>query len=640
MRARLALLALALAVHPALAQGPGGHADLVQNAAGRDHVVLDGTWKAIVDPLDTGARNIFDEPIPDRGYNRDARPAERWDLIEYSFDDSDGLRVPGDWNSQRDRLFFYEGSVWYRRTFRVARAPGERLVLRFGAANARARVYLDGELVGEHEGGYTPFDVEITDRVAATPPGDAAPLVLGRAPGGGAAGDGAAEHTLVVRVNNVRERSAVPTDNQDWWNYGGLTRSVLLLRLPETYVRDYSVQLDDAGRVAAWVALDGARPAQAVTVSIPELGVSETAQADAGGVARLRLPFAGERWSPEAPRLYRVVVEAETDRVEDRVGFRTVETDGYDVLLNGEPVFLRGISIHEEAPGRGGRGLTESDDRQLLRWAKDLGCNYVRLAHYPHNEAMVRAADEMGLLVWSEIPAYWALTWDDPATYASAERQVREMVTRDKNRASVVLWSVANETPVSPARTDFLTRLTETVRALDPTRLVTAAVFAEITGEPDGGTLFRIEDPLAEHLDVVGVNEYVGWYGSLPDAIAGVRWETTVEKPLVVSEFGAGALYGLRADSLTRWTEDYQAHLYREQIAMLRRVPFLRGMSPWILMDFRSPRRPLPGVQDWWNRKGLVSERGERKLAFDVLRRFYGEVEAGWSPSPDGFPAP
>ena len=627
MRFCLALLALALAAHPALAQGgPEGHAALVQNAAARDHVVLDGTWKAIVDPLDTGARNIFGEPTPDRGYNRDARPTERWDLIEYSFDDDGALRVPGDWNTQRDRLFFYEGSVWYRRQFRVARAADERLVLRFGAANARARVYLDGELVGEHEGGYTPFDVEVTDRV---PPRPAAPLALGDVEG--------TEHTLVVQVNNVRERNAVPTDNQDWWNYGGITRSVLLLRLPETYVRDYSVQLDGAGGVAAWVALDGARPAQTVTVSIPELGVSETAQTDAGGVAQLRLPFDGERWSPESPRLYDVVVESETDRVEDRVGFRTVAVDGFDVLLNGESVFLRGISVHEEAPGRGGRGLTESENRQLLQWAKELGCNYVRLAHYPHNEAMVRAADEMGLLVWSEIPAYWALTWDDPATYASAEQQVREMVTRDKNRASVVLWSVANETPISPARTDFLVRLVETVRDLDPSRLVTAAVFAEITGEPDGGTLFTVEDPLAEHLDVVGVNEYVGWYGSLPDAIAGTRWETTVTKPLVISEFGAGALYGLRADSLTRWTEDYQAHLYREQIAMLRRVPFLRGMSPWILTDFRSPRRPLPGVQDWWNRKGLLNERGERKLAFGVLRDFYGEIERDWRPSPSGF---
>jgi beta-glucuronidase len=624
MPLRPALLALLVLATAASAQD--GHADLVQNAHARDHVVLDGTWSAIVDPFDVGSRNIFDEPIPDRGFNQDARPQHRSDLIEYSFDDDGTLRVPGDWNSQRDRLFFYEGTVWYRRPFTVARAPGERLVLRFGAANHRARVFLDGELVGEHEGGYTPFDVEITDRVPPT----SAPLALGEL--------AETEHTLVVEVGNRRERTAVPTDNMDWWNYGGLTRSVRLLRLPATYVRDYTLALDPGGEtVSGWAALDGPDLDQSVTVSVPALGVSETVQTDAGGVARFSFPFRGERWSPEAPRLYDVVVASESDRVEDRVGFRTVAVDGFDVLLNGEPVFLRGISIHEEAPFRGGRGLTEAENRQLLQWALDLGCNYVRLAHYPHDEAMLRLADEMGLLVWAEVPVYWSIAWDDPGTYASAERQLRELVTRDKNRASVVLWSVANETPISPARTDFLVRLVEAARALDPTRLVTAAVFAEITGAPDGGTLFTVEDPLAEHLDVVGVNEYVGWYGSLPDAIPGTRWATTVEKPLVISEFGAGALYGLRGDSLTRWTEDYQAHLYREQVAMLRRIPFLRGMSPWILTDFRSPRRPLPRIQDWWNRKGLLSDRGERKAAFGVLRAFYDEVEADWRPSPTGF---
>ena len=622
----LLVLALLVAVG-ARAQGPEGSAPLIQNADARDHVVLDGTWKAIVDPFDVGYRNIFDEPTTDRWFARDARPVERWDRVEYSFDDDGALRVPGDWNSQRDRLFFYEGTVWYRRTLRVSRRADERLVLRVGAANQRARVFFDGELVAEHEGGYTPFDVELTDRVAPT----AAPLALGNVEG--------TEHTLVVWVNNRRERTGVPTDNMDWWNYGGLTRSVRLLRLPGTFVRDYSVRLDPEapGEVEAWVVLDGSRPAQSVTVSIPELGVSQTAQTDAGGVARLRLPFAGERWSPEAPRLYDVVVESETDRVEDRVGFRTVATDGFDILLNGEPVFLRGISVHEEAPGRGGRGLTPAENRQLLTWAKELGCNYVRLAHYPHNEAMLRAADEMGLLVWSEIPAYWALTWDDPGTYALAEQQLREMVTRDRNRASIVLWSVANETPVSPARTDFLARLAATARSLDTSRLVTAAVFAGASERPDGTTLLRIEDPLAQHLDVVGVNEYFGWYDGLPAKARTLRWETTVTKPLVLSEFGAGALYGLRGDSLTRWTEDYQADLYREQLAMLRRVPFLRGLSPWILADFRSPRRPLPHIQDWWNRKGLVSERGERKEAFGVLRAFYDEVRAGWAPSPDGF---
>jgi len=610
-------LALLLAAFAMTAAAQDGHVPLVQNADGRAGEPLDGVWRVIVDPYDVGYRNIFDEPLTDSWFGHDARPAERWDRIEYDFDAAETLNVPGDWNSQRPELFLYEGSMWYRRRVRLAKAPGERLVLRFGAANARARVFFDGALLAEHEGGYTPFDVEITDGVGAEE----------------------GEHSVVVQVNDTRRRNAVPMDNSDWWNYGGLTRSVRLLRLPETYVRDYSVQLDPVvpDEIAAWVALDGSRLGQRVRVAVPELGVEVEARTDADGVARLRLPFEGERWAPLAPRLYDVVVESETDRVEDRIGFRTVEVDGFDILVNGEPVFLRGISIHEEAPFRGGRGLSPDEDRQLLTWARELGCNYVRLAHYPHNEAMLRASDEMGLLVWSEIPVYWAIAWDDPTTFASAEQQLREMVTRDKNRASVVLWSVANETPVSPARTDFLVRLAATARRLDPTRLVTAAVFADHERQPDGTTVFRIEDPLAAHLDVVGVNQYVGWYDGLLDKIGTIRWETTIDKPLVISEFGAGARYGLRGDSLTRWSEDYQAALYREQLAMLRPVPFLRGLSPWILMDFRSPRRPLAVVQDFWNRKGLLSERGERKLAFGVLQRFYAEVARDWRPSPTGF---
>lgn len=612
------IVILPLLALPVLQAQPGGdYADLIQHADGRDHTVLDGAWHAIVDPFDVGYRNIFDEPTTSSWFAHDARPEQRSDRVEYSFDDADTLRVPGDWNSQRDRLFFYEGSVWYRRAFRTSRTADERLVLRFGAVSQRARVFLDGDLLAEHDGAFTPFDVEITEHV----------------------GTGEAEHTLVVQVNNERRRDGVPTDNMDWWNYGGLTRSVRLLRLPATFVRDYALQLDpdSPDEIAGWVTLDGLDAAQSVTVSLPELDVRTTVETDTDGTARFRLPFRGERWAPESPRLYDVEVESETDRITDRIGFRTVAVDGFDIVLNGEPVFLRGISVHEEAPLRGGRGLTRDENRLLLAWAKDLGCNYVRLAHYPHDEAMLRLADEMGLLVWSEIPAYWKLDWENAETYALAEQQLRENITRDKNRASIILWSVANETPISPARTDFLARLAAVTRALDPTRLVTAAVFAGSERQPDGTTRMTIEDPLAPYLDVVGVNEYVGWYDGLPDKIGTLRWATTVEKPLVLSEFGAGALAGLRADSLTRWTEDYQAWLYREQLAMLRQVPFLRGLSPWILADFRSPRRPLPGIQDWWNRKGLVSDRGERKLAFDVLRRFYDEVEAGWQPSPTGF---
>ena len=128
---------------------------------------------------------------------------------------------------------------------------------------------------------------------------------------------------------------------------------------------------------------------------------------------------------------------------------------GTDILLNGRPIFLRGICIHEEAPLRGGRAYSREDALTLLGWAKELGANFVRLAHYPHNEFMVREADRMGIMVWSEIPVYWTIQWENPATLENARNQLKEMIARDKNRAAVVIWSVANETPLSDARFRF-----------------------------------------------------------------------------------------------------------------------------------------------------------------------------------------
>lgn len=280
--------------------------------------------------------------------------------------------------------------------------------------------------------------------------------------------------------------------------------------------------------------------------------------------------------------------------------------------------------MHEEAPG-GGRAWSEAHARQLLGWVKDLGANFVRLAHYPHNENMTRVADELGLMVWSEIPVYWTVDFTSEAVRNKAEDQLVEMVTRDRNRASVIMWSVANETPAVPGRNAFLTHLVETARSLDPGRLVTAALD---TQRHEAG--FKvIEDPMAEVVDVIGINSYCGWYGpDRPQDCAPVEWRSAYGKPVIMSEFGGGALQGNHGQADHRWTEEYQADVYRYNLEMIDRIEFLRGTTPWILMDFRSPRRPLPGIQDFWNRKGLLSERGERKAAWQVLKDYYEAKKA------------
>jgi beta-glucuronidase len=590
MKKFLLLLCLfAAAAACARAQQPGP----IANVGGRDATSLDGRWKVIVDPYNTGTGARF---------FRDARPKDKSELIEYGFDQSDALDVPGDWNTQRESLFFYEGSVWYRRTFDHALKPGTRLFLHFGAANYAADVYLNGEKVGGHEGGFTPFDFEVTGRVRER------------------------DNSLVVRVDNTRRRDAVPTLVTDWWNYGGLTRSVSLIAVPETFVRDYLIQLQKGSKnhIAGWVKLDGRRPAQKITVHIPEAGVSKSFTTDANGYAEVSFDASLKLWSPEDPKLYDVTVSSETDSVREQVGFRSIEVKGGDILLNGRPIFLRGVCVHAEAPLRTGRAFSREDARTLLGWAKELGANFVRLAHYPHDESMVREADRAGILVWSEVPVYWGIDFENPTTLASAENQLGEMIARDRNRASVILWSVANETPSTEARLRFLRTLVERARQLDPTRLLTAAMLHHAEGE----TTRVIDDPLGQYLDVIGCNEYIGWYDGLPPKADRTDWKIAYEKPLVMSEFGAEAVAGLHGDEQTRWTEEFQESFYRHQVGMLKRIPFLRGTSPWILMDFRSPRRLLPGVQDYYNRKGLVSERGQRKKAFYVMQEFYRELQS------------
>ena len=572
---------------------------LIVNSEGRKTTSLDGQWQVIIDPYESGFYNYRYQPS-DNGYFKNAKPKNKSELIEYDFDKSGTLKVPGDWNTQSDQLFFYEGTVWYKKSFDYQRKPNTRVFIYFGAANYFADVYLNGEKLGQHEGGFTPFNFEITNRVKDT------------------------GNFLIVKVDNKRRLDAVPTLMTDWWNYGGLTRDVKLIETPQTFVNDYVVQLQQGSRnrVTGWVKLSGDRLNQKITVRIPEAGVSRWFTTDAGGIATIDVTADLKLWSPDNPKLYDVIIEAETDQVREQIGFRSIETRGTDILLNGQPIFLRGVCIHEEAPLRGGRAYSREDAVTLLTWVKELGANFVRLAHYPHNEFMVREADRMGIMVWSEIPVYWTIQWENPETLKNAQNQLREMITRDKNRAAVVIWSVANETPLSDARLTFLKDLIAHARHLDSTRLLSAAMERHYLNP----TTQMIDDPLGEFLDVLGCNEYVGWYDGLPEKADGLEWKSKYQKPLVMSEFGGDALFGNHGDALTRWTEEYQENIYHHQIAMLKKIPFLRGTSPWILTDFRSPRRPLPGIQDYWNRKGLISDRGEKKKAFYVLQGWYREM--------------
>jgi len=561
---------------------------------------LDGDWHVILDPYDGGLYNFHREIRKDGFFLNGAPETGSVGLLEYDFSKSPTLKVPGDWNSQHEQFFYYEGLLWYQRDFDYLAAPGHRTFLHIGAANYKSIAWINGKQVCRHEGGFTAFDCDISD-------------TLNRG-----------KNFVVIAVDNTRLADGVPTLNTDWWNYGGLTRDVSLVDVPAKYIDDYDLHLNrERTAIEGSVHLVNGVVGDKVTVSLTEVNREFTAKLGADLRAQFSIPADGMQWwEPQHPRLYKVRLQAGEDILEDEMGFRTIEVRGTDILLNGKPVFLRGISIHAEAPFRGGRANSQQDVDTLLGWAKELDCNYVRLAHYPHDQKMTRAADRLGLMVWSEIPVYWAEDFSNPVVLAKAQRQLSEEIRRDRDKASVVLWSIANETPLTPERTLFLKTLASQAHKLDPTRLVTAALLVRSEGHEK-----YVDDPLGEELDVVGMNEYIGWYEQTPQDADSTHWHIAYRKPLIVSEFGGDAKAGLHGSATERWTEEYQASIFQHQLPMLAKIPQLRGLSPWILMDFRSPMRQLPGIQDGYNRKGLVSEQGEKKQAFFVLQTTYRQWE-------------
>ncbi len=569
------------------------------NVENRNTTSLDGLWKTIVDPYENGYYDYRRKPIPD-GFGQDRDITDKSKLQEYNFATDKSLAVPGDWNTQRAELYYYEGTVWYRKRFEYQPNAAKRYFLHFAAVNYEAIVFLNGKEIGKHVGGFTPFNFEVTGLMKA------------------------GENSVVVKVDNKRVPDGVPTINTDWWNYGGITRQVNLIETPANFIRDYYVQLkkEDKNIIAGWIQLDGKPAVQKVKIEIPELKISREVITDANGYVSFEMKAKPVYWSPVNPKIYKVVISSETDNISDEMGFRTIETKGNKIILNGNEIFLKGVCIHEEAAYRNGRNYSAEESATLLGWAKDMGCNFVRLAHYPHNEQMIRQAEKLGIMVWSEIPVYWTIQFSNPETYKNAENQLTDMITRDKNRTNIIIWSIANETPQGRERYNFLSRLAAKARSMDNVRFVSAALEKE---ELKPG-LMTVNDSLSKLFDVLSFNQYIGWYDGLPEKCDRVNWTFTEDKPVIISEFGGECVYGMRGTKTERFTEDYQEDLFIHSVNMLKRIPGLAGATPWILKDFRSPRRLLPGLQDDFNRKGLVSDKGQKKKAFFVMKRWYEEL--------------
>lgn len=545
------------------------------------------------------------------------------------------------------RIRDHVGWVWYQRTVRVPRGwAGERILVRLDAATHAGRVYVDDTLVAEHVGGYTPFQADVTDRVRA--------------------GD---EFRLTVGVSNELSYATIPpgrvvegadgrprqTYLHDFYNYGGLARSAWLLAVPPTHVTDAAVTTDLDGPVGVvGYTVRSSGPAEVRVRLVDADGRTVAEGSGASGSLRVSEP---RLWRSGAGYLYQLVIELlgrgpdpEEPRVLDSypvpVGIRTVEVRGTEFLINGEPFYFTGFGKHEDSPVRG-KGHDDAylvHDLQLLDW---IGANSFRTSHYPYAEEVLEYADRHGIVVIDETaavglnlaiaagltgrpapPSFSPETIND-ATRAAHARAIRELIARDKNHPSVVLWCLANE-PSSheEGAREYFEPLAGLARELDPTRPICYAnvMFAGPT-----------TDRIADLFDVVCLNRYYGWYvanGDLAAAESGLEselrsWAELHGKPILITEYGADTLPGLHSVWDVPWTEEYQVALLELHHRVFDRVEAVVGEQVWNFADFRTGNG-IHRVDG--NKKGVFTRTREPKAAAHLLRERWRRI-GGRKPS-------
>lgn len=577
----------------------------------RDVRTLDGLWSFTIDPDGLGRtshwwRGELVDPVP--------------------------IPVPSSFNDVLvdRRVHDHVGDVWYQRNVIIPFGwTGQRVLLRFDAATHRASVWLDDHLVVEHEGGYLPFEADLTDLVE---PGST--------------------HRLTVCVNNELSWSTIPPGivdetadgvrrlryYHDFFNYAGLHRSVWLHTTPRSHIADVTVTTDldgSDGLVHCGIATTGGGE-----VRLELRGVDGTVVARGGGhQATLRVPDA-VLWSPGHGNLHELVVELHdagtlVDRYSLPVGIRTVEVRGTEFLINGEPFHFRGFGMHEDhlVRGKGHDTATMVHDFALLGW---IGANSFRTSHYPYAEEVLDHADRLGIVVIDETAAVgmnlgvgggimggpvMATFGDGPiGTDAQAElvRHVEALIARDRNHPSVVLWSVTNE-PESDteASVEFFSPVFTAARAADPTRPV--GFVSVMLAPPD-------RCRLTELADVVMLNRYYGWYvnhGDLDAAERGLEtelraWAARHHRPIIVTEYGADTMAGLHGVDAAPWTEEFQADLLDRYHAVFDRIDAVIGEHVWNFADFATSQSI---VRADGNRKGVFTRDRRPKLAAHHLRR-------------------
>jgi beta-glucuronidase len=577
---------------------------------------LSGLWAFQLDPDDGGEKG-------------------RW--FETGLPSPRKIPVPCSWNDLFDDARDYFGTAWYETEFQVDPGwSGRRIHLRFGSAVYHARVWLNGEYLGEHVGGHLPFAFDVTGLARHGQPNRLTvsvenKLQLDRVP--------AIPNPKTSRLNIAD----FPQTAYDFFPYSGLHRPVVLFSTPATHVQDVTVTTaltGASGLVDVALAVNGAWSGPAtLTLSGGPKPVSVAVTVKAGaGAGQLRLP-AVRPWSPEDPFLYRLSVrlgggESVIDDYPMKIGVRTIEVHGSELRLNGKPLFLTGFGKHEDFPMHG-KGLDLPvlvRDFELLKW---IGANSFRTSHYPYSEEAMMLADEYGFLVIAETPGVSLVFMDPPeiieARYRQLEGALTELVHRDKNHPCVIFWSLANEPIPKPFHTNddapsgavetgtaFFKRLFAHARTLDKTRPV---ALVSVQGGP--------ADWVGQG-DIICTNSYNGWYaisGELDRAGVVLEREITAlrarhgDKPIIYTEFGADAVAGIHAHPPEMWSEDYQADLLEIYWRTLRRHPYVIGAHPWAFADFKTAQSIMRVGS--LNQKGVFTRDRRPKMAATRLRELW-----------------
>ncbi|MDE3179560.1 MAG: beta-glucuronidase [Acidobacteriota bacterium] len=579
----------------------------------RNLMDLSGFWRFQLDPKGEGESSNWQDGLPSPRV----------------------IPVPASWNDLFNDAADYLAFGWYETETWIPESwKGQKIFLRVYGANYAAKVWLNGSLLGEHDGGHLPFAFDIT---------------------AGARFD--STNRIVIRVENLQKPdrvppgvpagsrsflSSYPATTYDFFPYAGIHRQVALYTSPATHLEDVTVTTEIEGEdgivTIAAQASDGWKGKGTAVINLaPGSAGAVTADLEfAGGnaLAKLRLQHA-RFWTPTDPHLYPLTLTliasgAPIDSYSLNIGVRTVAVSGDSLLLNGKPIVLRGFGKHEDFPLHG-KGLDRAQltrDYELLKW---IGANAYRTSHYPYSEEAMELADRYGIMIIDEIPAV-GLNFSESSEHVDAwlkmaQSQLRDLVARDKNHPSVIMWSLANEpgvgSPLSAGRANpeavaaganYFRQMSGLAHTLDATRPVT---FASVQGGPT--------DWLAL-VDVAAINRYYGWYfegGQLDVALASLakeldRLHATFSKPFILTEFGADAIPGSHSTPPRMWTEDYQADLIGRYLDVAAERPFMAGALVWCFADFKTSQSIIRA--EGMNLKGVFTRERQPKSAARLLR--------------------